>query len=108
LQPRAVTGDGPYRKIGRIVGKREEDYMKKALSNPNLFFIGVLAVIAVLFLASRGQGNEMASNECGRYQITSCQTGNSWCVHVLDTRTGEVKKVEDKDYGKPFDDYKKP
>ncbi|MHC4599306.1 MAG: hypothetical protein ACYS47_09905 [Planctomycetota bacterium] len=80
--------------------------MKRTLGNPNLLFMAVLIVVVVLFLAARGQGEEKGPSDIGRYQITSCGTQLSWCVHVIDTKTGVVKQVDAREYGESFDEYK--
>ncbi len=76
--------------------------MKKVLSARCLLAICALAVAAILFLSSRGQGEEKSPGEVGRYQLSTCTKEGFFGVYVIDTRTGVVKFINDEEFGKPF------
>lgn len=66
------------------------------------FFLGG-AVIAVGLFFLLGAGSE---SQVGRYQISTCLKRDWVWVYVIDTTTGVVKFVDEKNENKPFDEIK--
>jgi hypothetical protein len=66
------------------------------------FILGVLACIGILFLTGAGDGGQV-----GRYQVSTCLKRDWVYVYVIDTTTGVVKFVDEKDENKPFEEIKK-
>jgi hypothetical protein len=62
------------------------------------FGLGILAVIAVLFL-----GGAAVQEPVGRYQISSWVRGQFVGAMIVDTTTGRVKYVDSNSEGKPFE-----
>jgi hypothetical protein len=66
------------------------------------FLLGILACLGILFLTGAGNGGQV-----GRYQISTCLKRDWVYVYVIDTTTGVVKFVDEKDEQKPFEEIKK-
>ena len=66
------------------------------------FVLGILACLGILFLTGAGNGGQV-----GRYQISTCLKRDWVYVYVVDTTTGVVKFVDEKDENKPFEEIKK-
>lgn len=66
------------------------------------FLLGILACIGILFLTGAGDGGQV-----GRYQVSTCLKRDWVYVYVIDTTTGVVKFVDEKDENKPFEEIKK-
>lgn len=66
------------------------------------FVLGILACLGILFLTGAGDGGQL-----GRYQISTCLKRDWVYVYVVDTTTGVVKFVDEKDENKPFEEIKK-
>ena len=66
------------------------------------FILGILACLGILFLTGAGNGGQV-----GRYQISTCLKRDWVYVYVVDTTTGVVKFVDEKDENKPFEEIKK-
>jgi hypothetical protein len=66
------------------------------------FGLGVLLTIGLLFIIGTGPSN----SQIGRYQISTCLKREWVYVYVIDTATGVVKFVDEKNENKPFDEIK--
>jgi hypothetical protein len=66
------------------------------------FLMGILACFGILFLTGAGNGSQV-----GRYQVSTCLKRDWVYVYVIDTATGAVKFVDEKDENKPFEEIKK-
>jgi hypothetical protein len=66
------------------------------------FVLGILACLGILFLTGAGNGGQV-----GRYQVSTCLKRDWVYVYVVDTTTGVVKFVDEKDENKPFEEIKK-
>ena len=66
------------------------------------FFLGAMAVLGLFFVLGAGQDNA----QVGRYQISTCLKRDWVYVYVIDTTTGVVKFVDEKNENKPFDEIK--
>ncbi len=64
--------------------------------------IGAALTLALVLLTGAGQANETI----GRYQISTCLKRDWVYVYVIDTATGVVKFVDEKNENKPFDEIK--
>jgi len=71
--------------------------------NISYFILGVLSVVAVLFL-SGARGKDSVENNAdasiGRYQMEIVMRDRSTQIYVMDTTSGAVKWVDD--MNKPF------
>jgi hypothetical protein len=65
------------------------------------FLIGLAVAISFFFLTGATTGTQI-----GRYQISTCEKRGYVDVYVIDTATGAVKFVENRDENKPFDEIK--
>jgi hypothetical protein len=65
------------------------------------FLVGGLLAAALLFLLGSGPAGQV-----GRYQISTCLKRDWVWVYVIDTTTGVVKFVDEKNENKPFDEIK--
>lgn len=66
------------------------------------FFLGGAVIAAGLFfLLGSGPGVQV-----GRYQVSTCLKRDWVYVYVIDTTTGAVKFVDEKNENKPFDEVK--
>jgi len=75
---------------------------KKRWSERSLFFLlGVLFIIAAMFLTGATNGPQY-----GRYQISSWTRGQFVGAMIVDTITGRVKYVDEKNENKPFEEIK--
>lgn len=63
------------------------------------FGMGVLAVFGILFLVGAADAPQP---QVGRYQVSTCLKRDWVHVYVIDTVTGVVKFVNEKDEKKPF------
>jgi len=66
------------------------------------FILGAMAVFSLVFMIGAGQN----SSQVGRYQISTCLKRDWVYVYVIDTATGTVKFVDEKNENKPFDEIK--
>lgn len=65
------------------------------------FFLGVFIVIAALFFTGASHGPQT-----GRYQISSWTRGQFVGAMIVDTVTGRVKYVDEKNENKLFEEIK--
>ena len=65
------------------------------------FFLGGLLVIAGLIVSGASHGPQT-----GRYQISSWTRGQFVGAMIVDTVTGRVKYVDEKNENKPFEEIK--
>jgi hypothetical protein len=63
------------------------------------FFLGALSVLGLLFLTGASDFQQI-----GRYQISSVVKRGFVENYVIDTTTGAIKYVSDKNENKPFSD----
>jgi len=63
----------------------------------SFFLVGILAAFGILFLTGATDAPQV-----GRYQISTCLKRDWVYVYVIDTATGVVKFVNEKDEKKPF------
>lgn len=66
------------------------------------FVFGILLTLGLLFIVGTGP----STPQIGRYQISTCLKREWVYVYVLDTATGVVKFVDEKNENKPFDEIK--
>jgi len=66
------------------------------------FVLGVMLTLGLLFIMGTGP----SSLQVGRYQISTCLKREWVYVYVIDTATGVVKFVDEKNENKPFDEIK--
>jgi hypothetical protein len=64
--------------------------------------IGAMITLGLVFII--GAGPE--SSQVGRYQISTCLKHDWVYVYVIDTATGKVKFVDEKNENKPFEEIK--
>jgi hypothetical protein len=74
---------------------------KHLLETSWIFLMGVLAAFGILFLTGATDVPQV-----GRYQISTCLKRDWVHVYVIDTATGVVKFVNEKDEKKPFTEIK--
>ena len=73
------------------------------ISQPVTYFIlGAMVVVGLVFTIGAGQNN----SQVGRYQISTCLKRDWVYVYVIDTATGAVKFVDEKNENKPFEEIK--
>ena len=65
-------------------------------------FLGAIIALGLVFII--GAGPESA--QVGRYQISTCLKHDWVYVYVIDTATGKVKFVDEKNENKPFEEIK--
>lgn len=65
------------------------------------FVVGGLVAAGLFFLLGAGPEGQV-----GRYQISTCLKRDWVYVYVIDTTTGAVKFVDEKNENKPFDEVK--
>lgn len=65
------------------------------------FLIGGLMAAGLFFMLGLGPADQV-----GRYQISTCLKRDWVHVYVIDTATGVVKFVDEKNENKPFDEIK--
>jgi hypothetical protein len=66
------------------------------------FILGAMVVVGLVFVTGAGQSN----SQVGRYQVSTCLKRDWVYVYVIDTATGAVKFVDEKNENKPFDEIK--
>jgi hypothetical protein len=66
------------------------------------FILGAMVVVGLVFMIGAGQNN----SQVGRYQISTCLKRDWVYVYVVDTATGAVKFVDEKNENKPFEEIK--
>ena len=66
------------------------------------FVLGAMVVVGLVFLTGAGENN----SQVGRYQISTCLKRDWVYVYVVDTTTGTVKFVDEKNENKPFGEIK--
>lgn len=64
--------------------------------------LGAVAVLGLFFTLGAVPNNA----QIGRYQISTCLKRDWVYVYVIDTTTGAVKFVDEKNENKPFDEIK--
>jgi hypothetical protein len=69
----------------------------KVFERIGYFGMGLLAAFGILFLTGATDAPQV-----GRYQISTCLKRDWVHVYVIDTATGVVKFVNEKDEKKPF------
>jgi len=74
----------------------------KTRQSVTYFILGAMAVIGLVFMIGAGQNN----SQVGRYQVSTCLKRDWVYVYVIDTATGTVKFVDEKNENKPFDEIK--
>jgi hypothetical protein len=74
----------------------------KARRPVTYFILGAMVVVGLVFMIGAGQNN----SQVGRYQISTCLKRDWVYVYVIDTATGAVKFVDEKNENKPFEDIK--
>ncbi len=65
------------------------------------FFLGVFVVFALFLITGASHGPQT-----GRYQISSWTRGQFVGAMIVDTATGRVKYVDEKNENKPFEEIK--
>jgi hypothetical protein len=74
----------------------------KRWKEQSLFFLlGILFIIVVMFLTGATNGPQI-----GRYQIDTTIRGQFVETMIVDTATGRVKNVNQKNENKPFEEIK--
>jgi len=66
------------------------------------FILGAMVVVGLVFMIGAGQNN----SPVGRYQLSTCLKRDWVYVYVIDTATGAVKFVDEKNENKPFEEIK--
>jgi hypothetical protein len=66
------------------------------------FALGAVIALSMVFIIGAGPDN----TQIGRYQISTCLKHDWVYVFVIDTATGVVKFVDDKNENKPFGEIK--
>ena len=64
--------------------------------------LGAIVALGLMFLVGAGQH----ADAVGRYQISTCLKRDWVYVYVIDTVTGEVRFVDEKNENKPFPEIK--
>ena len=73
------------------------------ISQPVTYFImGAMVVVGLVFMIGAGSND----GQIGRYQISTCLKRDWVYVYVVDTVTGVVKFVDEKNENKPFEEIK--
>jgi hypothetical protein len=73
--------------------------MNRPVSYINL---GAVVMLGLVFVIGAGQNG----TPVGRYQISTCLKRDWVYVYVIDTTTGVVKFVDEKNENKPFEEIK--
>lgn len=60
--------------------------------------LGAMVMLGLMFVIGAGQND----SQVGRYQISTCLKHDWVYVYVIDTATGAVKFVDEKNENKPF------
>jgi len=66
------------------------------------FILGAMVVVGLVFMIGAGQNG----SQVGRYQVSTCLKRDWVYVYVIDTATGVVKFVDEKNENKPFEEIK--
>lgn len=64
--------------------------------------LGAVVMLGLVFVIGAGQNG----TQVGRYQISTCLKRDWVYVYVIDTTTGVVKFVDEKNENKPFEEIK--
>jgi hypothetical protein len=64
--------------------------------------LGAVIMFGLVFVIGAGQNG----TQVGRYQISTCLKRDWVYVYVIDTTTGVVKFVDEKNENKPFEEIK--
>ena len=64
--------------------------------------LGAMITLGLVFIIGAGPD----STQVGRYQISTCLKRDWVYVYVIDTATGTVKFVDEKNENKPFEEIK--
>jgi hypothetical protein len=64
--------------------------------------LGALVTLGLVFIMGSGPN----SPQVGRYQLSTCLKRDWVYVYVIDTATGVVKFVDEKNENKPFEEIK--
>jgi len=64
--------------------------------------IGAMITLGLVFIIGAGSNG----TQLGRYQISTCLKRDWVYVYVIDTATGAVKFVDEKNENKPFEEIK--
>jgi hypothetical protein len=64
--------------------------------------LGAIITLGLVFIIGAGSNG----TQVGRYQISTCLKRDWVHVYVIDTATGVVKFVDDKNENKPFEEIK--
>jgi hypothetical protein len=64
--------------------------------------LGAMITLGLVFITGAGSD----SSQVGRYQISTCLKRDWVYVYVIDTATGTVKFVDEKNENKPFEEIK--
>jgi hypothetical protein len=64
--------------------------------------LGAIVMLGLVFMIGAGQND----SQIGRYQISTCLKRDWVYVYVIDTATGAVKFVDEKNENKPFEEIK--
>jgi hypothetical protein len=74
----------------------------KTRQSVTFFILGAMVVVGLVFMIGAGQNG----TQVGRYQISTCLKRDWVYVYVIDTATGIVKFVDEKNENKPFEEIK--
>lgn len=74
----------------------------KMSRNIGWLLLGVLFTLGLVFLIGSGPSGA----QVGRYQVSTCLKRDWIYVYVIDTVTGAVKFVDEKNENKPFEEIK--
>ena len=66
------------------------------------FILGAMVVVGLVFMIGASQN----VSQVGRYQVSTCLKRDWVYVYVIDTATGTVKLVDEKNENKPFEEIK--
>ncbi len=73
------------------------------MSRPIFYLVlGALIMLGLVFIVGSGPNSTLV----GRYQISTCLKRDWVYVYVIDTVTGVVKFVDEKNENKPFEEIK--
>ena len=67
-----------------------------------VYLVGAMITLGLVFIIGAGPDN----TQVGRYQISTCLKRDWVYVYVIDTATGTVKFVDEKNENKPFEEIK--
>lgn len=74
----------------------------KMSRNIGWLLLGVLLTLGLVFIIGSGPNGA----QVGRYQVSTCLKRDWIYVYVIDTVTGAVKFVDEKNENKPFEEIK--